>query len=260
MSDTNQIEVSILRIGRAFCVLVGGLAGLSVIGGLLLILVGGVWFLTGHPAYPVMPPRPVEAPALTLDKVPADAPSLGWSDSPAANGRLPSEVSDDLAELRPVFVAPAYVWEDVVEEYCRAQTSYGCLERGTRVTRVGVSRFLTKLLSPVTSDEKRKVAVSVLKRLLPEVPSERRAARAGGIVVAEFERVDQNAKQLRDWEWESERLGREFKVASEKHSSKTSALALLGLSAIGSGIGLALGICLVVAILAIERHLRDLRA
>jgi hypothetical protein len=151
-----------------------------------------------------------------------------------------------------------YAWENVVEEYClRTSTSFGCLERGRRVTRRGVGRHVVSFLDQVDRDD-RAFMLSELGRLLPQTDATERGSLIAPILVAELTRRKAAQQALDEWESTNRNLEHEHSAKKAAHRAQWQALMFGGASAVGSGITAALAVCLVVAALAIEHHLRTL--
>lgn len=255
---TNGIEAWILRVGRGFGVLIGALAALSVALGTLLLVLGLVWWPLGTPTAPTIPPAPPPPPAVTLaDAEPHRSTDFNYDERSGRELAMRKERLLEVEALKAQFPEPDYAWDNVTEEYCRNPTSYGCLEQGRRQTRAGVGRFLIVNLDQVDEGE-RDFMRTELGRLLAGAPLATRANLVAPILVAELKRMKVERQQQQAWREAKSNLESEYSDAKTAHSVQWLAMVTGGASAIGSGIAAALGICMVVAALAIERHLRAL--
>lgn len=255
---TNGIEAWILRVGRGFGVLIGALAAVSVALGAALLVAGVVWWPLGTPSAPTIPPAPPPPPAVTLaDAEPFRSTDFNFDEHSGRELSTRKERLADVDALKALFPEPDFAWDNVTEEYCRSPTSYGCLERGRRQTRAGVGRFIVFNLDQLDETD-RPFMMSELVRLLPGSPLATRANLVAPILVAELKRRKTERQEHEAWSEVKSKLESDYEQAKSTHSVRWLAMVTGGASAIGSGIAAALGICLVVAALAIERHLRAL--
>ncbi|MBS2031752.1 MAG: hypothetical protein JST54_27895 [Deltaproteobacteria bacterium] len=256
-ANNHWIESWILRAGRWFCTVIGALAIASLVLGSVALVVAAGYFLLAHPTKPALPPEPpAAAPVSIEDAKRLVKAELAFSDAPGQ--RVPELSEEDIARatpLRELFPTTNYTWDDVLEDYCHTPTSYGCLERGQRVTRRGVGRFIAYVLTLVDEDE-REHSISELKRLLPGVAAAERANLVIPILSAERDRSIAAKKQQDAHQEQVAQIERAYNEAVSDHRSTAGFIAMLGAGGVASGVSAMLSICLVVAILAIERHLR----
>ena len=253
--DVNSFERFSLRAARTL--LVGSIVfGCAAIG-IGLLVSGGAWLMPG----PVKsPPEPAPTPAkFTLD----DAEK--WAHGHAADlrefedsalalsdpGVLPSTVA-------PLFPEPPYVTADVWEDYCRSQTEYGCLQRGKRIKQPSVARTFTVLFRNVEV-KRREELMGVLVTHLPNVPTEKRLTMVAPVLMAYVQVGRQNAQAASEHQDRVAQAEAIFESEKTAHGAKILAYSLGGLTAAGWGLGWVISASIFVALLAIERHLRELR-
>lgn len=259
MSRIDSLELWVLSVARKVFLFVAALAMLSMIAGLVTVIASGVYFLAAKPSEPAVPPRPDPLPEVSL----ADARKA------IEGGKIhydPAEYTPEVRDgdalaaadrLKGVYGAPDFDWDDTIDTVCTAQTSYGCLSRERRVTKVGMRRWLATYLQIL--DEKHfpvQDGVTRALQLLPKAAANERAELATAIIIAVKDRQDKQQAQDDEYDDTVRRLQRDYDDAKFQHRAAAVGGASLGLSALGGGLGLVLSICLMVAVLAIERHLR----
>lgn len=259
MNRIDSLELWVLGVARKVFLFVAALAVLAVVLGALSVVVSGAYFAVARPSEPVMPPAPPPLPEVTLND--ARAVLKGREIAYKPTEYLP-EVRDRNAlaaadRLQSVYSPPDFDWDDTIDTVCTSQTSYGCLARERRVTKVGVRRWLATFLD-VLQDKRFPVeeGVGLGLRLLPAADATERAELAPALIIALRERNEKQAEQDDAHQREVDRLKSDYDSAKMEHRATSAALFMGGLSGIGAGIGLVLSICLMVAVLAIERHLR----
>lgn len=250
----SSFELFVLRLGR------GAYLGAALLGALATVG-GGIAFLFGIAQQEDSPP-PIPAarvaPALTRKTVEdriSRAPDLGKPFSPddAFRGRL-RELPEPLAGLFP---SDSYGWDDEFEAFCEAPTEYGCLKQGKRLVKVGLVRQVFSAFNDVPEGDAQEVLGAVIAFLKPlPVPDRGRLLR-GAVAAAIAVR--------KEVEEANEKATAEYQQAKAKHAVKAQATrvarAELFMAAgylVGSGVAGMVLASLLLALLAIERHLRKL--
>jgi hypothetical protein len=255
--ENHWIENRILQVGRTYCMVVGFLSVCAIALGFCAVGGSGAYWLFGMPP----PPKPVPALAppavLTLALARESMESRFVFDD--ASGSAFDVTDRDVTQvtpLRPLFPDTQFTWDDVYEEYCRSPSSYGCLEKGRKLTRRGVGRFLAFVLGQVERGQ-RESLLADLQLVLKDAPV---ADRANLVLATYFAGIklreaNQKAKQDHD-DLVEERARAHERALSEHHATALMALTFGGGSVVG-GLAAMLSISLIVALLAIERHVKS---
>lgn len=254
------IEAWILRVGRRFCLLIGTLSVAAVALGTLVLVIGGLWWLLGAPKAPKLPSQPDALRPVSLEDARGHVePKFGFDETSGDVPTVSGGVMKKVAVLQDLFPAPQYTWEEVYKDFCREPSSYGCLEKGRKLVRRGVGRFVGDWIQQNFENDDQDQMVEELKRVLATAPVEERAGLVAPVLVAVSQHRGREKKIQEEWESEVSRLKADHEAAVADHATKAGGMTMAGLMGIGWGLAAALSICLVVAILAIERHLRESR-
>jgi hypothetical protein len=246
-------EAFVLRLGRGAYLAAAVLGALATVGGVLAFVIGSLQRPMPVPAEPVSEPSPT---ALSLDKVEAVAKERPELARPFDSDNC---FKGQLVELpisaKDLFSGSQYAWDDELETYCESPTDYGCLKQGKRLLKVGMWRQFIGALqetSPVDPPE----ALAMTETFLKTLPLEARlrlfrpamfAANQAHIAM-----VETSAKATSDYEAAVALYERD---AAEVGERKT-VLMGVGANMVGGGVSAMVVASLLLAILAIERHLR----
>lgn len=251
----NSFERFSLRAARLLLVCSIAIGCLAIAIGLLVA--GGAWLLPGPkkaqaPAPPVPAKLTMETAQKWAEEHPADIRevdqgALGLDDP----GTLPSSV----ASLFPEHV---YARADVVEEFCRVPSDYGCLQRGKRIKKPSAARTFTALFHGV-ADRRRDELLGVLNEHLPPVPIEKRLSMVVPILMGYIQVQQQNKEAADAYAAKVKEIEEDFRTETAAHTAKQGMYSIGGVSAAGWGLGCVISASVFVALLAIERHLRELR-
>lgn len=132
-----------MRLARALLIVSIAVGCLALVGGLLIA--GGVW-LKPEPRKPDPPAAPVPE-KLALSH------ATRWA---SEHGDQVKSYEDELRALREpgalpariaaLFPTPPYVAADVIEDYCKVPSAYGCLQKGHRITTPVPARYYNAAL------------------------------------------------------------------------------------------------------------------
>jgi PAS domain-containing protein len=263
----------VFRVARGYFLVMAVLGVLACLGGAVTLGLG-LW----RPALPEpAPPPPLHEPGpLTLTAVeawqkereraaarperegrPAAAPVQAQKEEdPAQAARR--ELEQILGQLRALFPAPAYTWDDVYEERCKVPSSYGCLQTERHLSRAGVPRLLQEALRG-TPDGDVLPVLRALAAVLGQAPAERRGALLPTVVGAyrSIWRAYHEQRRAREAAIEEARQAHERRVREQ--DEEKARLRTAGLYGAASGMGLLVLVSLFLTHFAIERHLRLVR-
>ena len=250
------LEEFSLRWARAL--LIGAIAlGCLAIGGGLLVA-GGAWVVPG-PKKPaaLLPPEPVKFTLQLAEK---------WSAAHATEKRQLEQAALAVdapgpipASLTALFPSPAYATTDVWEEYCKVPSDYGCIQKGKRLTVPSAGRTFSVLFKDVGEEDQAEF-VKVLQQQLSTIPVEKRLGMVAPILVSYFGMKAQNREALKAHEAKASDAEELFLSAVRSHRDGQLAFSIGGLWVALWGLGTVVSASVFVALLAIERHLRDLRS
>jgi hypothetical protein len=247
----------ILKVGRATCLLVGALAFAAIVLGAMAVAAGGIWLLAGKPARPAIPDEPLPRTQFSVaDAVRLSRVEFQFDETKLVASEVGRATMAAIEPLKSLFPDPAHnSWDDVSQEYCRVPSSMGCLERGRRLMRRGVAGFVGSIVEQLREPD-RVAFIELLQRFLPGAPPEQRANLVAPAWIAEAERRNENEKRHAAWQDTVAKMEREHDEAVRKHAAEATLLLSGGGAAAAGGLGAALSICFIVAILAIERSVR----
>jgi hypothetical protein len=250
----DRFETFVLRLGRANYIVLALLGALGVVAGLGFIAAG---LLVHAPAKPA--PLPPVAPATEPMTLPAVEQTLTQHPEYARFDKL--DLEDDgtrpppvTAAIRALFPEPPYAWDDVFEEVCKVPTSYGCLERGRRLARRGVSRIVQRALAEAPED----LSATVVA-MLGSAPVERRGPLLLATVATYWASKDKQRDAAARRQREADEAEAKHNEAVEGAQEKKHDLMMGGAYAGAAGLSTMILASLFLALLAIERHVRILR-
>ena len=250
------LEEFSLRWARAL--LIGAIAlGCLAIGGGLLVA-GGAWVVPG-PRRPVAlpPPEPVKFTLQLAEQ---------WSAAHASEKRQLEQAALAVdapgpipASLAALFPSPAYATNDVWEDYCKVPSDYGCIQKGKRLTVPSAGRMFSVLFRDIGENDRNEL-LQVLLQQLPNIPVEKRLGMVAPILVSYVGMKAQNREALKAHEAKANDAEELFLSAVRSHRDGQLAFSIGGLWVALWGLGTVVSASVFVALLAIERHLRDLRS
>lgn len=274
-------RVVVFRVARGYFFAMAVLGVLTVIGGVIALSLGLVRIPISDPA----PPPPIAPPEVVnlarVDKWLAErqaasqqksnGPSSVFEDSSSArtghgedNQRnaqadLRAEAERLEGELRVLFPAPNYVWDDQYLDYCKNMTSFGCIERGRKLEKEGVAKTVRAAFSEFhrISDvvDMLKLMIAVLK----EAPVERRGNLILAVVTTYRDINGKYLDQVQAREAAIERAQAEYKTKVREQEESKSTFRTYGIYGAVGGLALLILVSLFLAHFAIERHLRLLQ-
>lgn len=258
----DRFELKILRLCRAQYLVLASLGAAAVVVCGVAALVG---LGLGAPSEPKLPneipaPQPLSLSAVEgmelkrpelFDLAKTQEKSLSVDNYQIAKITVP-------AKIRELFPDSAYTWDDVTQEFCRSPSEFGCLEKGRKISKVGLRRMVTAVLGDLSNDDAATLWDGIRPALL-QASVEKRARLILPSAIAYLEAAQAHQK-------ETERRQKVVEDLNEKHavdvSERTTLKALLiggGLYGIGAGFSAMLLAGLFLAFLAAERHLRAIR-
>jgi hypothetical protein len=244
-----------LRVTRGL--LIGSIATGCVSIACGLFLAAGIWLLPG-PDRAVIPPAPAPkalTPAMAESWASQHAPDQAQLEQAAGQLATPGAFPGTLAALFP---SPPYPVADEWEEYCKVPSDYGCMQRAKRLKVMVPARLFSALMGDAARPVVDEMA-TVLQQQLPGVAVERRSVMIEPILMAHIELKKANQKIADDHDAEVRRINSNFDIETVAHRAKQTALSGSGLLAAAWGLGTVVAASMFVALLAIERHLRQLR-
>jgi len=256
----DRFEASILRICRGNYLAMAVLGAAAVVGGGVMALLG---IVQGVPTQPALPPEVAPPAALTLSEVEQmRATRAELFDVEKATERsltTPYRRDQEVPEaLKALFTEPPYVWLDVMQEYCRVPSDYGCLQKGKKIAKPGVHRLISSLLGEMSDREARDLLNGVLP-VIKEAALEKRSQFLLPAGVAYLQAAGKRQSVVEEREQKVEAIKEKHAAAvAAKHAQKELMVAV-GLYGVLSGLSAVLLAGLFLAFLAIERHLRDMR-
>jgi hypothetical protein len=261
VSRWNRFEELVLRVCRKVYLLLAALGASGIVLGLLAATVGLVMPMPPEPPPPAEV-EPLRAPTLQdaeriLDSRPelANTERLFGDLSIDARTVRKVKVPEGLRSLFPDSVQP---WDDVTEEYCRVNSGYGCLEKGRRISRPGVSRVFHAAFGDAPEAEAAPVLEGVA-RVLRSAPAERRLMLIVPAAIAHMTAKAEHQKKVEEREKEVGAAAEKAEQARSERKELKVGLGVGGLYVAGTGFSTAVLAGLFLAFLAIERHLRALR-
>jgi hypothetical protein len=250
------VELWILRVGRRFCIILGTLAVVAIMLGAIALVATGLYWLVGQPGQPSPPPALERPGAISIDDARKNAdPSLKFDHTSQDVPRVRTATLEKVAALKDLFPEPQYFWDDVYDDKCRVRTSYGCMEHSRTLTRRGVARFVAFLLEQVPADDN-DIGTDELRRVLKDVPVEERANLVAPVLIANLKQRVAQKKLAAARDAEIQKAQSDYDDRVSTFRGRLFLMATVGGSGVGYGLLVALSLCLLVAILAIERHLR----
>jgi hypothetical protein len=260
-STWDRFEISILRLCR------GQYLALAVLGMAAVVLGGGaalVGLVMGMPSRGSLPPEvPGQQPLALSDveQLRATRPEL-FNLTKATSLSLEADLSksqlDSAKTIKDLFPEPPYAWDDVIQEYCRSPSGYGCLEKGRRIAKPGTARLIASLLSDIP----RVNATNLLNGVRPALSNAKVEQRAelflpSGVAYMDAVRKHDAAVEAREKKVAD--LNAKYDAEADERRTFKTALIGGGLYGVASGISAMLLSGLFLAFLAVERHLRDIR-
>ena len=258
----DRFELKILRLCRGQYLILASLGAAAVVACGVAALVGvGL----GAPSEPKLPD---EIPALQplslaavegmeskrpdlFDLAKIQEKSLSVENYQIAKTTVPSK-------KRELFPDSSYAWDDVAQEFCRSPSDFGCLEKGRRISKIGLHRVLTAVRGDSSNDDA-EIIWNGIQPTLAQASVEKRARLILPSAVAYIDAAQAHQKEV-------ERRQKVVDELTEKHvvevSERTTLKAMLiggGLYGIGAGFSAMLLAGLFLAFLAAERHLRAIR-
>lgn len=258
----DRFELKILRLCRGQYLVLASLGAVAVVVCAVAALVG---IGLGKPSEPKLPDEIPALQPLSLAAVEAmeskrpdlfdfaktQEKSLSVENYQIAKTTVPST-------MRELFPDSAYAWDDVTQEFCRAPSDFGCLEKGRRISKIGLHRVLTAVLGDSSNDDAA-IIWNGIQPTLAQASVEKRARLIVPSAVAYIDAAQAHQKEV-------ERRQKIVDELTEKHgveiSERTTLKAMLigsGLYGIGAGFSAMLLAGLFLAFLAAERHLRAIR-
>jgi len=252
----DNFEKFSLRMARAVLICSIALGCAVIVGGLLT----SVWALTLMPG----PTKAVAPAAPVLEKLTIPMAEKWQAEHATALRELEQESlhldepGDIPATLGGLFPSPPYSTSDVWEGYCETPSEYGCLQKGRRLKVPSAARTFSVVFNRLDAED-RAVMVRILMEQLPSVPTEKRLGMVMPILLATADLHRQNAAANDAYEAKLKEIDETFSVETATHREKIGTYTMGGLSAAAWGFGAVVSASIFVALLAIERHLRELR-
>ncbi len=181
----------------------------------------------------------------------------GNSGSKARPESEDSELEAASKELRAAFPDPPYSWENEVEKFCSAPTSFGCLQWGTRVKRQGVVSALNAALRGTPSDEVVGY-IRVLARVLKEAPGDKRLELAPAVIAAERDARERHDAAVTKHKNEAREAETKYENDVDQNDAKYRDWRQSAIYGVGAGFTLLIVVSLFLAFLSMERHTRAL--
>jgi hypothetical protein len=254
--DVDGFERFSLRMARGLLIVSIGCGCFVIVAG--LVVAAGAWFIPApmKPALPA-PPEPIRFTQQAAESwATSHASDLRQLEQAVLTVQDPGQIPPSLASLFP---SPPYLAADVWEEFCKVPSEYGCLQKARRISKPSPSRTFAVLFHDIDETLKPDV-LRVLAEHLPDVDVERRLGMAFPILMANAEVNRQNQAASEAHQGHITEIEEEFRRATEAHELKKQGWSMGGVWAAIWGFGAVVSASLFVALLAIERHLRALRA
>lgn len=256
VEGVDNFEKFSLRMARAVLISSIALGCVVIVGGLLTV----VWALVlmPGPTKGVAPSAPVPG-KLTMaliEKWQAEhATTLHVLEQDSLRLDEPGEIP---ATLQALFPSPPYSTSDVWESYCQTPSDYGCLQKGRRLKVPSAARTFTALFKGV-DDQVRAGWLPVLTEHLAPMPVERRLDMVAPTMMAHREVKKQNQAANDAYEASLKETDETFTMETAAHRRKVGDYSTGALGAAAWGFAAVVSASIFVALLAIERHLRELR-
>lgn len=271
-------RVVVFRVARGYFLFLAFLALLGLVAGAGAVAWG---LIDAYKPLPASPPAPMPPEPLTYLKVEEfvkveteaddDHAYLTARGAAGGSGRSAAQPSslvardpleEHMTRLKPLFPDPPYSWDNVVENYCKVPSPFGCLQQAQRIIKMGVRSEIPSALKMFCKADPAADPMAILDTLeavLLQAPVDKRRDLISSTVEAYCIQLREHWQKLRDHEAEVARLRQGHQEAVRQLQARKDLAKIYGLYAAAGAFALLIAISVFLAHFAIERHLRLLQ-